>query len=96
MHMLRRASSSWYRWRNPDDDLPADFEDNRDVHYAALRAPVDSGEFVADLKQLLESALTSFDTALAGGTTGGVRITPDMARAGSRCPAWTRWPSRRA
>ena len=25
------------RWRNPEDDLPADFEDNRDVHYAALR-----------------------------------------------------------
>ncbi|GAA2536572.1 MULTISPECIES: hypothetical protein [Streptomyces] len=22
------------RWRNPEDDLPADFEDNRDVHYA--------------------------------------------------------------
>ncbi len=63
------------RWRNPDDDLPADFEDNRDVHYAALRAPRDGGEFVADLKQRLEAALTSFDTALAGGTTGGVRIT---------------------
>ncbi|MGH3778983.1 MAG: Tn3 family transposase [Pseudonocardiaceae bacterium] len=63
------------RWRNPDNDLPADFEDNRDVHYAALRAPADGGEFVAELKQRLESALTSFDTALAGGTTGGVRIT---------------------
>ncbi|MFE7183939.1 hypothetical protein [Streptomyces erythrochromogenes] len=24
------------RWRNPEDDLPADFEDNRDVHDAAL------------------------------------------------------------
>ncbi|MEU9984064.1 Tn3 family transposase [Streptomyces sp. NPDC050856] len=27
------------RWRNPEDDLPADFEDNRDVHYAALGQP---------------------------------------------------------
>ena len=25
------------RWRNPEDDLPADFDDNRDVHYPALR-----------------------------------------------------------
>ena len=25
------------RWRNPDDDLPTDFEENRDVHYAAIR-----------------------------------------------------------
>lgn len=29
------------RWRNPEDDLPADFEDNRDVHYAALGQPQD-------------------------------------------------------
>jgi hypothetical protein len=62
------------RWRNPDHDLPADFEDNRDVHYAALRAPLDGGEFALDLKRRLEAALTSFDTALAGGATGGVRI----------------------
>ncbi|MGH3546741.1 MAG: Tn3 family transposase [Pseudonocardiaceae bacterium] len=63
------------RWRNPDDDLPADFEDNRDVHYAAIRAPLDGAEFVADLKRRLDAALTSFDTALTEGTTGGVRIT---------------------
>ncbi|MGH3852331.1 MAG: Tn3 family transposase [Pseudonocardiaceae bacterium] len=60
------------RWRNPDDDLPVDFEDNRDVHYAAIRAPRDGAEFVTDLKQRLGAALTSFDTALAQGTTGGV------------------------
>jgi hypothetical protein len=24
------------RWKDPDEDLPGDFEDNRDVHYAAL------------------------------------------------------------
>ncbi|MET9387019.1 Tn3 family transposase [Streptomyces sp. NPDC002928] len=30
------------RWRNPEDDLPADFEDNRDVHYAALGQPQDA------------------------------------------------------
>ncbi len=59
----------------PDDDLPADFEDNRDVHYAAIRAPLDGAEFVADLKARLGAALTSFDSALAEGTTGGVRIT---------------------
>lgn len=33
----------------------ADFEDNRDVHYAALRAPLDGAEFVADLKRRLEA-----------------------------------------
>jgi hypothetical protein len=24
------------RWRNPEEDLPTDFEDNRDVHYENL------------------------------------------------------------
>ena len=28
------------RWKDPDEDLPADFEDNRDVHYAALATPL--------------------------------------------------------
>ena len=27
------------RWRNPEDDLPADFESNRDVHYDAIGQP---------------------------------------------------------
>jgi hypothetical protein len=27
------------RWRNPDEDLPADFETKRAQHYAALRKP---------------------------------------------------------
>jgi hypothetical protein len=39
-----------------------------------LLAALDGVEFVADLKRRLESALTSFDTALIAGTTGGVRI----------------------
>ena len=25
------------RWKDPDEDLPGDFEDNRDVHYSAAR-----------------------------------------------------------
>jgi len=35
------------RWGNPDDDLPADFEANRDVHYAAIRQPLDPKAFIA-------------------------------------------------
>ena len=27
------------RWKDPDQDLPGDFEDNRDVHYAELASP---------------------------------------------------------
>jgi hypothetical protein len=39
------------RWRNPDDDLPADFELNRDVHYAALRQPLDPQAFITGLQR---------------------------------------------
>ncbi|PRX59564.1 hypothetical protein B0I32_1197 [Nonomuraea fuscirosea] len=38
-------------WRNPDEDLPADFEDNRDVHYEALSKPRDPADFIADLQK---------------------------------------------
>jgi hypothetical protein len=41
------------RWRNPEEDLPTDFEDNRDVHYHDLRQPLDAGEFIAGVKDLM-------------------------------------------
>ncbi|MFF2411478.1 hypothetical protein [Streptomyces sp. NPDC058092] len=62
------------RWRNPEDDLPADFEDNRDVHYAGLGQPQDAGEFIAALHGKLRTSLDRFEQALAEGTTGGVAI----------------------
>jgi hypothetical protein len=34
------------RWRDPEHDLPRDFDTNRDVHYAALRQPTDPSAFV--------------------------------------------------
>jgi len=63
------------RWRDPEDDLPADFDANRDVHYAALRQPPDPRAFIADLQQRLGGALTSLDRAIAGGSASGVRVT---------------------
>ena len=46
------------RWTDPDEDLPGDFEDNRDVHYAELGKPPDPTEFVADLRKRLDDGLT--------------------------------------
>ena len=62
------------RWKDPDEDLPGDFEDNRDVHYSALAKPQGAAEFTGGLKKRLGDALTRLDTALARGTSGGVRI----------------------
>lgn len=67
------------RWRDPDEDLPGDFEDNRDVHYAALAKPLDATAFIAELKKKMNAALDRLNTGLAQGTTGGVRV---ITRAG--------------
>ena len=68
------------RWRDPAEDLPKDFEENRDVHYGSLGHPLDPAEFVADLKGKLARALSDFDRGLEEGTTGGVRITTRHGR----------------
>ncbi|MGH3843499.1 MAG: Tn3 family transposase [Pseudonocardiaceae bacterium] len=62
-------------WRNPDDDLPGDFEDNRDVHYQALSKPRDPQAFIAELQRRHTAALDRLNTALRKHTTGGVKIT---------------------
>lgn len=63
------------RWRNPEDDLPGDFEQAREVHYAAIRQPLDPAVFIASVRERMSTALDNLDTALGSGTTGGVQIT---------------------
>ena len=63
------------RWRDPETDLPADFELNRDVHYAAIRQPQDPTAFVAGLRRRLDEALAGFASALKMGGAGGVHLT---------------------
>ncbi|MEV0972137.1 Tn3 family transposase [Microtetraspora glauca] len=62
-------------WRNPDHDLPPDFEDNRDVHYEALSKPRDPADFIADLQRRHVAALDRLNKGLKKSTTGGVGIT---------------------
>jgi len=62
-------------WRNPDHDLPQDFEDNRDFHYEALKKPRDPADFIADLKKRHVAALDRLNKGLKKNTTGGVKIT---------------------
>ena len=61
------------RWRDPEDDLPADFELNRDIHYAALRQPLDPTEFIADLRTRADrrAARPGHAPSVAGHTAAG-------------------------
>ena len=52
------------RWRNPDEDLPADFEDRRVEHYAALRKPLDPTAFLDEIRTEMRAALSELDDAV--------------------------------
>ena len=51
--------------RNPDEDLPADFEQLRDHYYAALGLAQDPDVFIARLQAAMHDALTTFDVELS-------------------------------
>ncbi len=52
------------RYRNPDEDLPADFEANRDEHYKVLNLPLDANRFVTQLQDEMREALRTLDAGL--------------------------------
>ena len=54
------------KWRNPDLDLPADFESNRAENYAKLRKPLDPRRFTDDMREELAAELSALNDALGG------------------------------
>ncbi len=52
------------RYRNPDEDLPADFEVQRESYYQTLRLPLDADSFIANLQREMRDALTMLDQGL--------------------------------
>jgi TnpA family transposase len=52
------------RYRNPDEDVPADFTARREEHYAALDLPRDAGAFIAGLRDEMRTALDRLDRGL--------------------------------
>jgi TnpA family transposase len=52
------------RYRDPDEDLPADFDENREAYYQALHLPLNADRFITDLQAEMREALSTFDTGL--------------------------------
>jgi hypothetical protein len=52
------------RYRNPDEDLPSDFETKREPFYEALGQPRDVAAFVAGLQKSLRDSLDLFERDL--------------------------------
>lgn len=52
------------RFRNPDEDLPADFAAKRDKYYESLGQPLDPDGFVDAIKTSLATALRGLNTSM--------------------------------
>src|SRR3954464_378731 len=52
------------RYRNPDEDLPADFEAQRVPYYQALNLPLDPDRFITNLQTDMRDALQTLDAGL--------------------------------
>jgi TnpA family transposase len=61
------------RYRNPDNDLPADFEMQRTLYYQALDLPLEADRFIAIIQEEMRTALAMLDAGMPGNRL--VRIT---------------------
>jgi hypothetical protein len=52
------------RYRNPDEDLPTDFEARRAPYYQALNLPLEADRFIADLQSEMRDALQTLDAGM--------------------------------
>ncbi len=71
LHALRervRCKEIWVagaqRYRNPEDDLPADFADQRTPYYQALAKPLDPDTFITGLQHQMQQALQTLDVGM--------------------------------
>lgn len=68
------------RYRNPDEDLPADFEAQRIPYYQALKLPLEADHFVTNLQAEMREALRTLDAGMP--TNRLVRISRKRNRDG--------------
>ncbi len=52
------------RYRNPEEDLPTDFERQREVYYQALQQPEDVEAFISNLQQQMSDGLAQLDKGI--------------------------------
>lgn len=72
-------------FRNPDEDLPADFDERRTEHYQALRKPLDPSAFIDGLQREMRDELGALNDAMPlswleirprPGNQGAVKLSP--------------------
>jgi hypothetical protein len=76
------------KWRNPDEDLPQDFEPRRAENYRELRKPLDAAVFVDELREQMTAELTLLNDGMpkpswldiAERKSGAIRLTAAEAQ----------------
>ncbi|MFF2518261.1 Tn3 family transposase [Streptomyces sp. NPDC058086] len=76
------------KWRNPDEDLPQDFEARRVENYQELRKPLDAAVFVDELREQMTAELTLLNDKMpklswldiAERKSGAIRLTAAEAQ----------------
>ncbi|MED3330298.1 Tn3 family transposase [Bacillus thuringiensis] len=63
------------RYRNPDEDLPQDFEENKEEYFQALKVPLDVEPFISDIMQIMKNKLNMLHEGLESGSNTKVVIT---------------------
>ncbi len=86
LHKRTKTKEAWVpganKFRNPDEDLPADFEEKRDSYYADLELPLDPAQFVQGLQAEMVVALTELNETIKTNdqvkitATGKIKLTP--------------------
>lgn len=77
------------RYCNPEQDLPTDFEIQRETYYQALKQPLDPEAFISSLQQEMTCALTKLDRGMPNNTqvkilnrdNGWIAVSPFEAQA---------------
>jgi len=80
------------RYRNPEDDLPKDFDEQRDTYYQALGHPQDAETFIATIQGEMPRWLDILDRGLPAHPA--VRTSPKKLVAGSIFRPSPRYPNR--
>lgn len=74
-----------YRYRNPKEDMPPDFDDNEDYYFDLFNLPKDVEVFICDLKERLDEGLCDLNDSILENPKvvikdrkkkGAIKITP--------------------
>ena len=74
-----------YRYRNPEEDVPADFDENEDYYFDLLGLPKDVNVFIEDYKKQMDDKLKEFNDSIVNNLKviikyrkkkGSIKVTP--------------------